>query len=257
MFYWILVNYKSADLIVNFINSIQEEYIKFIVVDNDGSFSYQGDRNICILNPGKNLGYIGAFQYAIVNQGLLKNKSVVFSNADIELDFRLNELLDSEYGLYIPNIINNEGLRQNPHLSRRLKYSYLLSLYIISSNYILWNIFIKSRSFIRKYISKLFKNIYKNELANEAYTEVYAGHGSFVLFNNLDLTKLSQLKYNFLFGEEIHIAEWARDFSYKIYYKQLCTLRHFEHYSTKILLKKDRMKLYNESYKQILNYYYK
>ena len=60
--YWILINFNNCDDIHKLI-SLYENDCDFIIVDN--SHNYIKYSKETIINPETNLGYIGAFKYAL------------------------------------------------------------------------------------------------------------------------------------------------------------------------------------------------
>ena len=94
-----------------------------------------------------------------------------------------------------------------------------------------------------------------NKLKIKDELKVYAGHGSIYIFKTNYILKLKDNSYNFLFGEEIHIAEHLKLYNIDIVYKKELKILHYEHSSTS-KIGKMITKYYNESYISILKNYY-
>lgn len=150
MYYSFLhVNYNNSQLTINCIESILSlkidvvnDHLKIIIIDNA---SRTKEKNILkkwkidnhrykveFIFLDSNIGYFRAF-----NQGLaaLRSKeitTVIIGNNDLRFDSMfLDRLKDFKYEKDVfciaPNIINKEGLHQNPHLLK--KFSILRIIY--------------------------------------------------------------------------------------------------------------------------------
>ena len=252
MIYWILVNYYNESDIIALMSSCSDSDIIFVVVDNSDTFLLDSFHlsNLKLLKPNKNLGYIGGFQFAVKELDLFNCKKVILSNSDIRLLSDLSCLKSMfEQGIVVPSVINLEGKMQNPHLVLRPRKLYFLFLYFLSSFKLFWSIFMILRN-----VKSLFPKIIS--LDND-HSSIYAGHGSFLYFNGLDLNYFAERNFNFLFGEEIHFAEFCVRSNFLVIFDSKLEIEHREHSTTSFLdFDKSRM-FYRDSYKFILNSYYK
>jgi hypothetical protein len=251
MIYWVLINYFNENDIINLMEANNIQNVTFIVVDNSNTFDHSLiiHKNTHVLRPNSNLGYIGGFQFALQKLNLYENKKVILSNSDIKLLCPLDNLnLFSESSIIVPQVSNLDNKLQNPHMVFKPSKRFFCMLKFFSSKNFLWFIFL----FFRK-----FKNIIlTHSISRYDDSSIYAGHGSFIYFNNLNLTYFKEKEFNFLFGEEIHFAEFAKCIKYSIFYKPLFTVLHNEHSTTSAVSFSRKRIYYFDSYKFILNNYY-
>lgn len=245
--YWILINYNNVQEIHILIKNYSFK-CNFIIVDN--SLNYFRLYDEIILSPGKNLGYIGGFIFSMKNYKIPIISRVIFSNSDIRIKSDIKNLFyhDSIHSkVEIPKIISNY-VDQNPHMVERKKKSYWLIRKIASQNSFFWKIWLLL-SFIKKKIKG--KSIKKN------IKTMYAGHGSFLIFNNIDFSDFIDVKYNFLYGEEIHFAEFFYINKVPVLFNENIIVLHDEHISTSKLNNKYKRELFNQSFNYIVKNYYK
>src|SRR2546430_4207137 len=91
----VLVNYFNENELINFVTNHFSDIFKDVsiyVVDN-GSKEKEQLKSFCnlasiyYLDPGKNLGYLGAFHYAIEQSGEIENSGFfILCNTDISFD---------------------------------------------------------------------------------------------------------------------------------------------------------------------------
>jgi hypothetical protein len=252
MIYWVLINYHNEEDIISLIESIKDPNLIFVIVDNSSTFDFNSlnSREIKILKPDINLGYIGGFQYALHQLNLYENKKIIFSNSDIAIFSPIEFLnLITMCCIIVPSIKNLDDKAQNPHIVFKPKRRYFSILKILSSKDFLWFIFLlfrKLKNIVSPHIKSNFKEI-----------SIYAGHGSFIYFNELNLRYFADKKFNFLFAEEIHIAEFAKSYNYPIVYNPLFEVLHREHSTTSSVQFSKKRNYYFDSYNYILNNYYK
>ena len=246
---WILVNYNNIEQ-VNALIERKLPDIRFIVVDNSRNYSPTLDETVIVSE--ENRGYINGLQKGIeycVKEGL-STSNVIFSNSDIDFDtkefYNFLEGLTNSKCLYVPSITTLDGRCQNPHFVQRPSKHFWIIRKIFSKNKLLWKIF----SLLRIGKLMLFSN------TNVEEKQIYAGHGSFMVFKGLPLEKLIDNQYNFLYGEEIHIAEFVVSSGGIVVYDSNFRLTHFEHVSTGTMSSNQRVEFFNESYKYILDNYY-
>jgi hypothetical protein len=218
------------------------------VIDN--SNNYIKCQNEVIISPNVNLGYIGGFKLAINSLINHSQYRIVFSNSDIDILYGFNEIFDDKMNfgsVIIPRIISPKG-DQNPHLLKKKKKTYWIIRYLISCNnffWFLWNSF----SYLKRFLFHRYK---KHSSANI----IYAGHGSFYIFNCIDFTAFILDQHNFLYGEEIHFAEFFLKNNIKLCYNPNLIIQHNEHASTSILKVNVRRIFFKESFSSILSKYY-
>ncbi|HEU4654944.1 MAG TPA: hypothetical protein VFS47_13225 [Steroidobacteraceae bacterium] len=186
--------------------------------------------------PG-NLGYFGGARH-----GLAKHRRthgtpdwLVVCNVDLTFDTRaliqrLAGIQDANIGVIAPQIISTASGRQlNPYMTRRptrlrmhvykwLFQSYIgLSMYSVASEWLL-----KRRSSVRS--------------DHKIPRRIYAAHGAFMIFSKRYFTCGATLEHPpFLFGEEISVAEQARNAGLSVIYDPQIRVEHEEHVSISTL----------------------
>lgn len=252
MIYWVLINYFNENDIINLMEANNSHNVTFIVVDNSNTFDHISiiHKNTHVLKPNSNLGYIGGFQFALQKLNLYENKKVVLSNSDIKLLSSIDDLYKfSDNSIIVPHVKNLDNKLQNPHMILKPSKVFFRTLKIFSSNDLFWYLFLIFRSW------KFNVKRYDNDINNES--RIYAGHGSFMYFNVLNLTYFKDKKFNFLFGEEIHFSEFASFCKYPIFFKSGFSIIHNEHTTTSSIGFSRKRIFYFDSYQFILNNYYK
>lgn len=246
--YWILVNYNNCDDIHKLISLYQKD-LNFIIVDNSNNYKSFNDEVVII--PDKNLGYLGGFIFALNNFNNF-NKKIIFSNSDIEIIkgfkdiVKYNKKVES---VFVPKIISPSG-DQNPHILNRKNKKHWILRKVLSSNFIFWYIWSLLVS-----LKKKTKKIVNNN-SNLIPEKIYAGHGSFYIFNNINFSKFKSLNHNFLYAEEIHFAEFFNRSNIPVLYNSKIIIHHNEHASTSKINNNFRRTLFYDSYKSILSKYY-
>ena len=247
--YWILINFNNSDDIHKLI-SLYENNCDFIIVDNSHNYIKYNKESILI--PETNLGYIGGFKYALNTINDSSISKCIFSNSDIEIIDGFNKIIELKNNIsnvIAPRLISPNG-DQNPHLIKRKMKKYWVLRYVSSHNSFLWFIW----TFFVNYKIKIKKILIKN--LNPNPQKIYSGHGAFLIFNNIDFTKFNCLNHNFLYGEEIHFAEYFHMNNIPVLFNPEIIIHHNEHASTSKLNNNFRRILFNDSYKSILSKYY-
>jgi len=238
---FLLINYKNKTEIVDFICHIKkllkEDNIDYSIIVSDNSSDkkefdylnnlYKADNNVYINDTGENLGYLkGAYNgYNYFFDKLKQQAKWVFvCNTDLKLENNFFKVFMSKYFYHnliiAPNIeLKSSGIHQNPFMRKRpSKISFSFRL-IIMKYPILYIIYKNLFSQIWLKIKDKLKNK-SNDFKNKENNYIYAAHGSFCLLPLIFFERKCTLNYfNFLFGEEIFIAEQAKENNIKI---QLC-----------------------------------
>ena len=246
---WILVNFNNCTDIHKLI-SLYEDVCKFIVVDN--SKDYIQCSNEVIITPDDNVGYIGGFKLAVKSLDNHSQYKLIFSNSDIEIVDGITEFIEGDQNegtVLIPRIISPNG-EQNPHIFVRKKKVYWVIRFVASKNNFFW------------YLWNLLVNIRKNDFYRFkprkllASQNVYAGHGSFFIFNCIDFSEFNIGTHNFLYGEEVHLAEYFYAKGIAVFFNPSLVVQHIEHTSTSFLKNNVRRSFFHDSYKSIISKYY-
>jgi len=246
----ICVNYLNEEDTLSFVNELinlkgYEDGIVIVVVNGEGSqkLKFLKHEKIIIKYPEKNLGYFGGANWAF--QEYLKNNPlpnwVIVSNTDISFkdkDFflKLKKYKETNnLGVIAPNIelvtksvLPSTYKYQNPYMRFPLNKTKIKILRIISKYYLLYSLY---------EICSSLKYVMLNKLYNVKITEpieIYAPFGAFIIFHRNYFEKGGNLNYkNFLYGEEIFVAETCRKLGLKIIYDPHLEIFHYEHGSLK------------------------
>jgi hypothetical protein len=212
-----------------------------------------------------NLGYFGGARYAY-DQYLIDHKNIpdwiIVSNVDIVIkdeDFvnKLDNFLTfPELGIIAPSIISNKWQTDtNPKIISRYSRRKMTFYKIIYRFCVIHNAYILV-SYIKKILYRLLIKKKQNTSSTD-YREIYAPHGSAIIFHINYFNKGGTLNHiSFLFGEEIFVAESARNIQLKVVYAPEIQVYDFEHASTGFFYSKKICKYMSQSTTDILEYYY-
>jgi GT2 family glycosyltransferase len=247
----ICVKYDADNETERYLGSIQTlrglENLQVIVVDNTPNSTL--GRTLCACNvrviqaPG-NLGYFGGARYGL--SCYLRDNPlppwVIVSNVDLTIDDdhfieRLMHLnVSPDLGVVAPSIRSNlTGIDQNPFMRtqpspwRMHAYKWLhRSRFILNAHEL-------TSAAVNRIAAKVFTK--RKILDGQPPAEkIYAPHGSFLIFSGMYFERGGDLNYpEFLFGEEVYIAEKVRSLQLKILYQPSMVVMHQEHSSTKLL----------------------
>lgn len=246
---WVLVNYYTSKEILKLVSNYKNEQTMFFhVVDNSGEFNSDQD-NVEVVKCERNEGYIGGLLKSLAQKPIEEGEMLIFSNSDIELDFdiRLLDKIQGDQCVY-PRIRNKSGVEQNPHIKTRPTKKLWMKMYYLSKWSTVW--------YMYESISKLLRR--RSNQRSRVFSgkePIYAGHGSFIILKSRFTNKLTETDYNFLFGEEIHIAEFCEKNAIEKIFDPALLVHHHENVTTAKLGSKSRQ-FYHESYNTILNKYY-
>ena len=227
------INSYKVIVVNSYYDNNTEEKIKEIALANESVF-------ISTPNNGYGAGNNKGIQYAIEHYDF---KLLVVSNPDVEIDyFNENLKYSDEVVIYAPKIIRNDGRNQNP---MRIKYSKLSDAlayfgYIHNS---------KLSLYAGILLTKLDRFFREKRCVN-----IYEAHGSFVIFTNKAIFKLSPVfdENIFLFCEESDLGHKAAQNNIRIIYDRQTRIRHHEDGSMKL----SDINL-NNTMKESFIYYYK
>ncbi|MCX6250041.1 MAG: glycosyltransferase [Bacteroidetes bacterium] len=218
------------------------------------------------IETGKNLGYFGGAREGL-NYYLQKHSVypqwILVTNVDIvftpQFFYRLNELSDlKNLGVVAPSIISQKwNLDYNPKILLRYSKRKLQLFRFLYSNVIIQNMYLLA-AYAKKWglgLGREKKGV--AEYPDRQRRKIYAPHGSclvfkdayFILGGTLDLP-------NFLFGEEIFVAETAARLGLEVVYDPRLVINDYEHASIGFFVTPAINKYYRESIRSILEHYY-
>jgi hypothetical protein len=257
----ILVCYYNENEIYEFVDKLFEQKVtpeKIVIVNNGTNneeilFQIKKKYNlkIEIQNIGKNLGYWGAFQYALKHTHV-KYDYYILSNSDIDFlsnDFYL-KLCNSNFSsknnigviaptIYTQNLKNN----LNPYLVSKISLQNIKKLkYVYSNEYLA--LFYNLLHFVKNNI-KISKKT-KDDITDNK-NRIYAPHGSFMIFTNSFISKNNYLYDAFLFGEELYVGEACRKLKLDVIFYPDIEIIHIEHTTTGLFQRGMLLKYKHES----------
>jgi GT2 family glycosyltransferase len=215
---------------------------------------------------GKNLGYFGGASEGLkryLDQHQKYPAWILVTNVDIVFTPPFFKQLKSKLNLdklavIAPAIISNRwNTDYNPKIIERYARSRIQFYQFLYSSFLLHNLFLIA-AYSKKWLSgrRNKKNI-DGTTKNNVPSKIYGAHGSCLVFHrnyflqggNLDLP-------NFLFGEEIHVAEAARKSGLEVVYDPDLVIYDYEHASTGFFVTPRINRYYSESNNVIFQRYY-
>lgn len=206
-----------------------------------------------VINAPENLGYFGGAQKAL--ESLQEDKTqtfpefVIISNTDIHIQDnsfidRLGSLsLKENCAILAPKIVSELSCKdQNPYMIHRPKkwrmhfYKWIFATPGLNILYPLLAVIKKN---IQLYCSKRGQtNATSKQLIqlDKNCREIYAPHGSFMIFTRAYFQFGGTFLHQpFLFGEEITVAEFARNKDLSVLYCPILQVYHEEHVTTGLI----------------------
>ncbi len=266
----VLVNYKKEQELVSFVQSFiatqHYQSLHLILVDN-GSIApevlqkFAVGKQIDLLVPGQNLGYVGAAHLALnhylaIHQNNFPDHFII-SNFDLSFDpnhffDKMIECIDtSKVAVAGPDIISSlNGAALNPMYSKRLSNIHLNRLIHVTSHYGMFYLYQLLHYAKRKLSVKAARS-------QSSVENAYAVHGSMMILSKSFFEGGGSLHFeSFLYGEEIFIAEQCRKLglSSKVFHE--LKVIHHEHSTTGNIKNRMHMKFLNASLKYIKSKFY-
>jgi len=218
------------------------------------------------IETGKNLGYFGGARYGLAHYLqnhptypqwiLVTNVDIVFISPFFDL---LKKLYDQEnLGMIAPSIISQKWNRDfNPKILVRTSKGKIQFNQLIYSNVLFQNMY-----FTGVYLYKWLRELARrkdNPLTNPEHNrrKIFAPHGSCLVFKDSYFRLGGTLDLpNFLFGEEIFVAETAARLGLDVIYDPELVIHDYEHASVGFFVTPGINKFYRESIQNILKLYY-
>lgn len=233
------------------------------VTDNSENWSpkLDGGDNFSVFHPSKNLGYLNGCAFALqswISERDVRPDWVGVVNTDIELSPEfLTRLLTQSYSdpdaIIAPDILLPTGKRQNPHLRKRLRRAQILIFSWIFKIHMLGHLYLFAHA-----MRNDSRSLSTSDVSNEAPTVIYAPHGSAMFFRRQFFDAGANLEFGgFLYCEELHVAEQARINGLNVVWMPGVWLRHNQHSTTSRLGMAKRFDWMYQSYRYILEEYYR
>ena len=252
---YVVICYNNEKEVITFIKDVlynqKIDLDIYVVVNSSLNKDAFIDLNTTkFLYPEKNLGYLGALNYASEKINFQKYSFVCFSNTDLTFDSSqlLNNLcrkIDDSIALISPRIINGKR-NQNPLSLKRPSKIKVLLVYLLTFSPIIY--------FLRKKLINSI-NFSSQSLTYKDY-DCYALHGSFLMFSVKHIHKFNFIHHQLLFGEEIYIAEQCSNLKIRSVFSDTDIIYHNENSTTSLLGFKNKLRYIRQANKYILNKYY-
>jgi len=273
----IAVIYNSHPETLQFAESIGncfDRVAQLILVDNspdqpDATFTEKIRTYdfITYLRAGSNAGYFHGAEIGL--QHYLENGNgypewIIVSNVDIIFqtpDFlKKLDAIDAghDIGVIAPAIISKTWKTDlNPYLVSRIPLKKLQFLQAMYANPVIHNGYVLLY-YLKKFLRMTFRRGYSGAPGKTNQSQIiYAPHGSCIIFNHNYFERGGTLNHiSFLFGEEIFVAETARQINMKVVYHPELQVCHDEHTSIGNFISGRINAFYRQSLKDILHQYY-
>lgn len=219
------------------------------------------------IETGKNLGYFGGARVGLAYHLqkyptypqwiLITNVDIVFSPSFFD---RLNELNDQQnLGMVAPSIISQKWNRDfNPKILVRNSKRKVQFNQFLYSNFLFQNMYFTG-AYVYKWICGLMRG--KDSLLTDPgqnRRKIYAPHGSCLIFKDSYFRLGGTLDLpNFLFGEEIFVAETTALLGLDVIYDPRLVIHDHEHASVGFFVTPKINKYYRDSIHHIIKLYYR
>lgn len=246
------VNYNTDAVVLQFADSVasldEADQIHLVCADcspeqpsqvlheraeTDSRFSY--------IPLGENAGYFGgaaralnAFEAAggqVPEWIVVSNTDISFPTPDLFQQLQTRHA-DGRFDIVAPAITSMlTGAAQNPHMVSRPPVARMRFLRDLAKRFFLANIYqVLARARARLRGARRVKRL---QSGADPYP-IYAPHGAFIAFRRTYFEFGGQLDYpGFLFGEEVYVAETARELGLQVGYDPAVCVEHDEHVATR------------------------
>jgi len=253
----ICVDYRSENstrcLVRDLLGQEGASKLRILIVDNGGTDQSNSrrlqaladeDRRVDLIEPRANLGYFGGAEHGLTEYLKLSPlpEWVVVSNPDITFPTRtFFERLQIWYSASQPSIVaptirsGLSGTDQNPYLRRRPSrarmhfYKWVFRFRLLGSGY-------QRLSLAKLTLQRVIEARRRTGVRNRSPERIYAPHGSFLVFHRSYFEAGGTLRHGtFLFGEEIFVAETARQLGLAVIHDPRLVVEHRQNTPYKIL----------------------
>jgi len=237
--------------------------LRIAVADNSENWDSAIDSHgiLSVFRPPQNLGYLNGCAFALESWTSERDETpdwVGVVNTDIELSPEfLTKLLTQRFSdnvaVVAPDILLPTGQRQNPHLYRRPGrtqiqiYSWMFKIHWLGRLYLL-----------ARRLKGEKRSAPGSVVLGEDPVVIYAPHGSAIFFRRRFFDAGAHLEFgSFLYCEELHLAEQASRKGLDVVWTPGISLRHNQHSTTSRLGMARRFDWMYQSYRYILEKYYR
>jgi GT2 family glycosyltransferase len=262
------VNYDTDPMAVQFVRAasalVCDGGVSLVIVDNAEGGGREAlladleraDPRLRVVRAGRNLGYFGGAALGLREYVGAHGWPDWVMVANVDIEFRdpdlLRRLLDLPWpdnlGIVAPSIWSRKSLRDlNPRLVRRPRRATMKFYKLIFANVVTLNLYeiAAAAKHVVTYLLRQGRGLAGRALASstgagprqsEGRRVIYAPQGSCLIFSRQYFTRGGTLDYpSFLFGEELYVAETARELGLAVVYEPRLKLWHDDHASTGLI----------------------
>ena len=266
---FVILNYKTPKSVIQLLRDIEKQPwskdVKIYIVDNasnDGSVEIIENTktvlDVDLITSDRNLGYAKGNNLGIRKAFSEGYDTVLLSNSDISIPYQKTFLQtifnlyekDKNIAIIAPQIVNNNGIPQNPFRKMRFsRYEVLkMKLFFLTGFYRLYyilrmNIFYGPITMVAKLKAKRqIENRSESSISNSGF--IYAPHGSFMVFTPCYFAAFDGLdEGTFLYCEEFILAENLYRQNLKCWYENTIRVYHGESESLNSISKNHKEKV--------------
>jgi GT2 family glycosyltransferase len=219
------------------------------------------------IDTGKNSGYFGGAREGLnyyLREHPVYPQWILVTNVDIvftpQFFHRLNKLNDQKnLGVVAPSIISQKWKTDyNPKILVRYSKGKLQFYRFLYLNFLIHNFFLLGAYAKKRVLSWHRGKKELTENSEQKRRKIYAPHGSCIVFKETYFTRGGALDLpNFLFGEEVLVAETSLQLGLDVEYHPEMVIYDYEHASTGFFVTPAINKYYRESVQSILERYYR
>lgn len=282
MGFWVIcVAYNNHEEVIRFVQALKkmagDHELKIAIVDNTedkqkisnkelvGKLKNESGNNCYFIESNKNLGYFGGmnlgYEY-LLECSETPADCIVLTNTDIEFasnDFFSNlsmtlSRMPSDCGVVAPSIISTRtNKNQNPmYINKPSKIKFEILSFVFS--YYLLAILHRLLSVVKGKIV----SVKTEQATGSVENKIYAAHGACMIFRNVYFSRGGSLKFpEFLFCEEIFVAEECVKNDLSIMYCPEVVVMHKEHATTHLIPSRLITSYLKRSHQYCLDAYYK
>lgn len=256
---------KSIECVNSIISNINDNYQIFIVDNNSiisekdklNNWNIENGNKINIVWLEDNIGYFPAISfifkkyfYALKNTDFLiiGNNDLIFKSNFFSILSNTN--YNNDIYAISPSVINNNGIKQNPHILVRYSYIQLIFLEIYYFNY--------AFALIINFISSFLKlrGSQNNKQGHDKSQYISIGYGAVYVLTKSFIFNVKYIPdYLFLMNEECALSKAIFDNEGRIYYHKELVVYHKEHSTIELFPNKKIYQIAKNSHKIAKNYF--
>lgn len=264
----VVVHYRSKLDTVRFLRRLSAAPMpegasrRVLVVDNGGELNDStirgGDEEVRLVRPDRNLGYLNGANFGI--EGFLTQHEEhpewwIVTNPDVRVNPTFFQTLlgrswPKTIGLLSPDVREERAWPRNPFHQQRPTALWIRSRFILFSIIPLASLYVQAAQWKRA--------IAQPPSVPGGGERIYATHGSLMIFHRRFFERGGTLEYEgFLYGEEIHVAEQARQMDLEIRWAPSLRAFHRGRTDVDLVSMAERFQWWKESYEFLYRSYFR